>query len=133
VKSNHIELPGAERRYIGSFPAEHWKRYHFTAFEWRTNLMIRKWLFNESSMTPSVRSLFHDSRVDSVVAVPPSHAAAVYGQVPACTVVADCPVTPAETAFSDSRHADAETLYRRALAQSPQDSCFLQFSAHATT
>ena len=45
----------------------------------------------------------------------------VYGQTLACPVVTDRPATPAETAYSDGRYADAESLYQQALAQSPQD------------
>jgi tetratricopeptide (TPR) repeat protein len=45
----------------------------------------------------------------------------VRGQAPACSAVADRPLTAADTAYGDGRYADAESLYRQALAQNPQD------------
>ena len=46
---------------------------------------------------------------------------AAQGQAPACPAVSDRPATPAEAAYSDGRYADAESLYRQTLAQTPQD------------
>ena len=45
----------------------------------------------------------------------------VCGQTPACPAIVDHPVPPADTAYSESRYADAEDLYRQELTQHPQD------------
>jgi len=45
----------------------------------------------------------------------------VFGQAPACPAIAAHPATPADTAYSEGRFADAESLYQQALAQQPQD------------
>jgi tetratricopeptide (TPR) repeat protein len=43
------------------------------------------------------------------------------GQAPTCPAIAARPASPADTAYSESRYADAEGLYQQALAQNPQD------------
>jgi tetratricopeptide (TPR) repeat protein len=48
-------------------------------------------------------------------------AASFWGQAPACSTVAARSATPADTAYSESRYADAEGLYQQELAQRPQD------------
>jgi tetratricopeptide (TPR) repeat protein len=48
-------------------------------------------------------------------------AISVLGQAPACPAVEAPPATPADTAYSEGRYADAEGLYQQALAQRPQD------------
>ena len=50
-----------------------------------------------------------------------ANAPCLLGQSPACPAVPDHPATPADTAYSEGRFADAEGLYQQALAQNPQD------------
>jgi tetratricopeptide (TPR) repeat protein len=72
-------------------------------------------------MTFSFRSLSRSGQIGWIVAILFSSAAVVCAQAPACSPVAARAATPADTAYSEGRYADAESLYRQALAGSPQD------------
>jgi len=72
-------------------------------------------------MTLSIRSIFRPLRSTSFAAILLSPALSLCGQAPTCPAVAEHPATPADTAYSESRYADAEGLYQQALTQQPQD------------
>ena len=69
----------------------------------------------------SFRSLSRSGQIGWIVAILFSSAAVVCAQAPACSPVAARAATPADTAYSEGRYADAESLYQQALAGSPQD------------
>jgi len=56
--------------------------------------------------------------------------ASVCAQAPACPAVTDHPATPADTAYSEGRYADAESLYQQAVAQRPQDAALSAALVH---
>ncbi|HTW80432.1 MAG TPA: aspartyl protease family protein [Terracidiphilus sp.] len=72
-------------------------------------------------MTSSSRSLSCIPQMGWIAVALLCGPVSVRGQAPACPAVEARPATPAATAYSDARYADAEGLYRQALAQSPQD------------
>ena len=72
-------------------------------------------------MTSSSRSLYRRSLIGSLASALIGSAVSLCAQAPACPAVADRPATPADTAYTDARYADAEGLYRQALALHPQD------------
>jgi tetratricopeptide (TPR) repeat protein len=72
-------------------------------------------------MTFSFRTFWRNSQRILIAVILLSPAVLACGQAPTCPAVAARPATPAETAYSESRYADAEGLYQQAFAQSPQD------------
>jgi tetratricopeptide (TPR) repeat protein len=72
-------------------------------------------------MTFSIHSCCRFSRSSWVAVLLLWPAVSVWGRAPACSTVATGSATPAETAYSESRYADAEGLYQQELAQHPQD------------
>ena len=72
-------------------------------------------------MPMSFRSLIRPPWITWIAVALVCPAVSVFGQATACPSIPARPATPADTAYSEGRYADAETLYGQALAQRPQD------------
>jgi tetratricopeptide (TPR) repeat protein len=74
-----------------------------------------------NSRSSSLSAFCRPLLIASIGILPAGLAVPVYGQAATCPAVEAHPATPADTAYSESRYAEAENLYQQALAQKPQD------------